>query len=163
MRLFLAAAFSCAALWSVSAQERANAPQPTSEAAPVVGQEDLADIMGETQLRHLKLSFAGSVKNWDLADYEVAQIDKSFRRAAQLYPTFENVPVARLIAEISEPVLAEVKKSIKDRDRDAFLRSFDKLTTACNSCHQEAKLGFIRMQVPTASPFSNQVFPPAQK
>ncbi|MGO9391233.1 MAG: hypothetical protein ACLP2E_13555, partial [Rhodoblastus sp.] len=117
MRLFLAAAFSCAALWSVSAQERANAPQPTSEAAPVVGQEDLADIMGETQLRHLKLSFAGSLKNWNLADFEVAQIDKSFRRAAQLYPVFENVPVARLIAEISEPVLAEVKKSIKDRDR----------------------------------------------
>ncbi len=113
--------------------------------------------------RDLKLSFAGSLKNWNLADFEVAQINKSFRRAAQLYPVFGNVPVARLIAEISEPVLAEVKKSIKDRDSGAFLKSFDKLTTACNSCHQEAKLGFIKMQVPTASPFSNQVFPPAQK
>jgi hypothetical protein len=151
-RLFLAVAFSCAAFWSVSAQERANPQQPTSEAAPVVGQEDLADIMGATQWRHLKLSFAGSVKNWGLADYEVAQIGKSFRRAAQFYPVFENIPVARLIGEISEPALAEVEKSIKDRDGAAFLKSFDKLTAACNSCHQAAKLGFIKMQVPTASP-----------
>ncbi|WP_294537575.1 hypothetical protein [uncultured Rhodoblastus sp.] len=162
MRLFLAAAFSFAALGSVCAQERANPPQSTNEAAAVGGQEDLADIMHATQLRHLKLSYAGSVKNWDLANYEVARIGKSFRKAAQLYPVFENVPLARMIADISKPALAEVEKSIKERDSDAFHKSLNKLTAACNSCHQQAKVGFIRLRAPTASPFSNQVFPPAK-
>jgi hypothetical protein len=162
MRLFLVAAFSCAAVLSVRAQERTSPPKPESEAAQVVGAEDLADIMSATQLRHLKLSFAGSVKNWDLAEYEVARIRKSFATAAKFYPVFENVPVAKLIAEISEPALAEVDNSIAARDSDAFLKSFAKLTSACNACHQAAKLGFIKMKVPTASPYSNQVFPAAQ-
>jgi hypothetical protein len=162
MRFFLVAAFSCAAVLSVSAQERTSPPKPESEPAQAAGAADLADIMSATQLRHLKLSFAGSVKNWDLAEYEVGRIRKSFATAAKFYPVFDNVPVAKLITEISEPALAEVDKSIAARDSDAFLKSFDKLTKACNACHQAAKLGFIKMKVPTASPYSNQVFPPAQ-
>jgi hypothetical protein len=31
----------------------------------------LGDIMGETQLRHIKLWYAGSSGNWDLVQYEV--------------------------------------------------------------------------------------------
>jgi hypothetical protein len=162
MRLFLAAVVSLATLGSIYAQERANPPQTGSEAAAVVGQEDLADIMHVTQLRHLKLSYAGSVRNWDLAEYEARQMGKSFRRAAQFYPVFENVPLARLIAEISTPALVEVEKAIKERDGDAFFKSFKRLTAACNSCHQETGRGFIRIRAPTASPFSNQVFPPAK-
>lgn len=162
MRLFLASVFSCAVIWTASAQESAISMKPTNEVEHAIGVEDLADIMGATELRHLKLSYAGSVENWDLANYEVGQIKKSFQRAAKFYPVFETVPVAKLIAEISEPALAEVDKSIAARDADAFLKSFEKLTSACNSCHQAAKLGFIKMQVPTASPFSNQVFAPVQ-
>jgi hypothetical protein len=161
MRLFLAAVVSLAALGSVSAQERAKPPQTGSEAA-VVGQEDLADIMHVTQLRHLKLSYAGSVRNWDLAEYEARQMGKSFRRAAQFYPVVENVPLASLIAEISEPALADVEKAIKERDSAAFFKSFKRLTAGCNSCHQATGRGFIRIRAPTASPFSNQVFPPAK-
>jgi mono/diheme cytochrome c family protein len=162
MRLILAAVVSLAALGSVSAQERANPPQTGSAAATAVGQEDLADIMHVTQLRHLKLSYAGSVRNWDLAEYEARQMGKSFRRAAQFYPVVENVPLASLIAAFSEPALAEVEKAIKERDGAAFFKSFKRLTAACNSCHQEAGRGFIRIRAPTASPFSNQVFPPAK-
>jgi len=152
MRFILAAAFSCVAFWSVCAEEQAVAP----------GARDLADIMSATQLRHLKLSFAGAVQNWDLAKYEVGQMQRSFASAAQYYPVFGEVPVAKLIGDISEPALAEVDKAITAHDRDAFLKSFEKLTGACNACHQAAKVGFIKIQVPTASPFSNQVFSPVK-
>ena len=45
----------------------------------------LGDIMGITQLRHIKLWFAGKLRNWELAAYELAQIKASIEDAAQLY------------------------------------------------------------------------------
>jgi hypothetical protein len=120
----------------------------------------LADIMGATQWRHLKLSFAGQVKNWDLASYEIMQIRESFDMAAKLYPEFKNVKLAELLAAVSEPALVEIDQSVQARDTAAFLRAFDKLTRACNSCHSTAGFGYIVIRVPTSSPFSNQIFVP---
>ncbi len=39
----------------------------------------------------------------------------------------------------------------------------ERLTTACNSCHAAAHVSFIKVRGPTASPFSNQFFPPERK
>jgi len=153
----------CALVLTASAQERSGPSQPQTEPANSSYVPDLGDLMGATQLRHIKLSFAGNLKNWDLASYQVAQIRKTFEAAAKLYPIFQDVPLAKIVADVSEPALKEIDQSIKAKDSAAFLRSFRKLTEACNSCHQAAKVGFIVMRVPTASPFSNQSFPPAQK
>lgn len=121
---------------------------------------DLGDVMETVQLRHFKLSYAGTVKNWPLADYELSQIRKSLREAAKLYPSFANVPMAKLIGEISEPALDRLDAAIKAHDSAAFSQGFSRLTQACNSCHKAAGFGFIVIRVPTASPFSNQSFLP---
>ena len=120
----------------------------------------LGDLMGATQLRHLKLSYAGTLKNWELAKFEVEEIRKSFDATAKLFPTIRDVPLAKLVAELSEPTLKEIDEAIIAKDSAAFSKSFEKLTQACNSCHQAAHVGFIVMRVPTASPFSNQSFAP---
>ena len=44
----------------------------------------LADIMSGTQWRHLKLAYSGKVTNWQLANYELGQIQHSFSAAAKL-------------------------------------------------------------------------------
>ena len=164
MRPFtLAIICSCALALTASAQERPDSSQSQPERTNSSYVPDLGDLMGATQLRHIKLSFAGNLKNWELASYEVAQIRKTLEAAAKFYPEFQDVPLAKLVADVSEPALKEIDQSIKAKDSTAFLRSFRKLTEACNSCHQAAKVGFIVMRVPTASPFSNQSFPPAQK
>jgi hypothetical protein len=115
--------------------------------------------MGATQLRHFKLWYAGVVDNWDLANYEVGQIRKSFDAAARFYPMFGSVPLGKLISEVSEPALTEMERSIRAKDGHSFLQAFEKLTQACNSCHREAGFGFIAIKIPTSSPFSNQSFP----
>lgn len=56
--------------------------------------------------------------------------------AHDLCPYFGNIALAKLIREISEPALTRIGDSIKAEDIDAFLRSFNKLTDACNSCHR---------------------------
>ncbi|WP_029004277.1 hypothetical protein [Azorhizobium doebereinerae] len=115
----------------------------------------LGDIMGATQLRHFKLWFAGRLKNWDLAQYELDQIRASFQDAVTLYP---GIPVTDMTV-VAAPVHA-LEAAIAGKDEAAFAKSFNELTTACNSCHQMNDRGYIVIQVPTSSPFSNQVFEP---
>lgn len=118
----------------------------------------LADIMGATQLRHMKLWFAGESSNWELAAYELGQFKASLAEAALLYP---GIPVTS-ITTMADPVQA-VADAIKAKDRRAFATTFGSLTAGCNSCHQSMGYGYIVMRVPTASPFSDQVFPPRDK
>ena len=60
----------------------------------------LGDIMSATQLRHLKLSFAGKLRNWDLAAYELGQIKSSFQDAATLYP---GIPITDMTI-VADPI-----------------------------------------------------------
>ena len=118
----------------------------------------LGDIMGATQLRHFKLSYAGKLGNWELARYELGQIEDSLTNAARLY---QNIPVEK-ISMVQEPLIA-LSSAIKAKDGARFASAFAALTAACNSCHEAAHVGFITIQVPTASPFSNQSFMPKGK
>jgi hypothetical protein len=63
---------------------------------------------------------------------------------------------------IEQPLMA-LSDAIKSKDGPGFTRTFAALTVACNNCHAAAKVGFIAIQVPTASPFSDQSFSPRGK
>lgn len=71
--------------------------------------------MGTMQLRHFKLSFAGKLRNWELAAYELDQIKKSFQDAATSYP---GIPVADMTI-MAEPVrrLGEAVQKKEPRPR----------------------------------------------
>ena len=56
--------------------------------------------------------------------------------------------------------LDAVKAAVEARSSSKFGVEFDKLTQACNACHRATHFGFIKIQVPTASPFSDQSFVP---
>ena len=120
----------------------------------------LGDIMAVTQLRHFKLWYAGQVRNWQLANYELAQMRASFEDAKRLSP---NIPVADTTA-ITQSA-DEIGTAIAEKDGAKFRKAFDRLTSACNSCHQAADFGFIvirepRMSPIQTSPFSNELFRP---
>ncbi len=115
----------------------------------------LADIMGATQMRHLKLWYAGTEKNWPLANYELGRIRASFEDAMRFYP---DVPVADMTT-MTRPAAA-IDTAIHVKDPAKFAAAFGELTAACNSCHRSQGIGFIAIKRPTSSPFSNQSFPP---
>lgn len=115
----------------------------------------LGDIMTATQLRHIKLWFAGKRQNWELAVYEVEQIKGSLGDAAQLYL---DIPVEH-VANTMGPIQL-IHDAIEAKDSTKFGKAFNDLNAACNACHQAIGRGFIVIQVPTASPFSDQSFSP---
>lgn len=159
--IIIAILSSLLAICNISAQEQPIASQQKANAQSNFYVADLGDLMGAMQLRHFKLWFAGRQKYWDLANYEVKEIRKSFDAAAKFYPTFQNVALGKLISGTSEPALAEIDKSIMAKDSKAFSPSFDGLTGECNSCRHATGVGFIAIRIPTSSPFSNQSFSPA--
>lgn len=135
------------------AQSATGAPGATEQFVP-----RLSDIMSTAQLRHMKLWFAGESPNWDLAAFELRQLKDSLVEAASLYPA---IPVTSATT-MAKPIQA-IADAIEAKDGGKFASAFGELTAGCNACHQSVGRGFIVMRVPTASPFSDQVFPPPSK
>ena len=113
----------------------------------------LGDIMGQTQLQHITLWYAGKSGDWDLIDYEVDRITESLRRAATLYT---NIPI-EYVQHAGDP-LAGMRDAAATKNSKQFLASYSELTAACNACHLAGHVGFIRIQTPTSSPFSDEDF-----
>jgi hypothetical protein len=120
----------------------------------------LGEFMTATQLRHAKLWFAGKENNWDLAAYEIDEIMEGFEDAEKQFSTHDGIPVAEMIKANIDPAVEELRKAVGAKSRTKFAVAFDKLTSACNTCHIGANKQFIRIQRPTSSPLSNQNFAP---
>lgn len=152
-RVFLAGSLAIVASLSVAVAQQPSRGPAASDNGP-----RLADIMEAAQARHLKLWFAGKNQNWGLADYELAQIKARLEDAAMLYP---GLPVTD-VTTMAKPLKA-ISDAITAKDAAKFAKGFNELTAGCNSCHQGIGREFIVIQVPTTSPYSNQVFVPAKK
>lgn len=128
--------------------------------APAAGPYGIGEIMLMTQIRHAKLWLAGDAGNWELADYEIDEIKEAFEDVVEDFPVYKDIPVGKMIEATIMPPITEVEKAIKARDRAGFVAAFDKLTAACNSCHQAANRAFIVIQRPAGASFPNQSFAP---
>ena len=122
----------------------------------------LGEFMTATQLRHAKLWFAGRMNNWDLAAYEIDEIKEGLEEAEKQFPTHDGIPVGEMIKTLIDPAIEEIEKAVGARSSAKFSVAYDKLTSACNTCHTGANKPFIRIQRPTSSPLSNQNFAPAR-
>lgn len=123
----------------------------------------LVEFMTHVQSHHTKLWLAGSARNWELAEYQADELKELIEDIATRVPVYKDVPVGKMIETISLPPLHDIENAIKARDGKAFASAFDKLTAACNSCHEAANRGFIVIQRPVSSPFPNQSFAPKRK
>lgn len=147
-----AAALLAAALGLPAA---AQAPQPQDY------RPGLGDLMTMTvQPRHIKLGLAGRAQNWVYADYELHELEEAFERAASVWPTWRQVPVAQMIEFNTKDPLAALEQAVKAKDATKFMAAYQQLTEACDTCHQGAGRGMIRIKVPEGTFFPDQDFAP---
>lgn len=112
------------------------------------------EFMGNVQIHHAKLWFAGIDNNWELADFEINEIKELFGDI-QKYQA-ERVETKTL--PMIYPALDRVIEVIKNKDSKDFRESFINLTNTCNQCHMLVKYGFNHVKIPDHPPFDNQVF-----
>jgi len=150
-------------------QPTTNVPVPPAQAAPPKQElpktylPGLGEFMERIQADHAKLWLAGEARNWELADYQLTELKEVFSDVQDLVPRYQNIPVGDMIDAIITGTMSDLEKAIAARDFAKFSTGFDKLTEACNSCHQAANRAFIRLRRPLQSNFSNQDFTPAKK
>ncbi len=131
-----------------------------SQSAAEAYKPGLGDMMGAIQMRHAKLWFAGKSRNWDLAAYEISEIKEGFDSAAKFQPDFKGRPVAQMVEEYARQPIKSLEKAVEAKSSAAFVKAFDQLTGACNSCHEAAGFQFISIRKPSASPYTNQDYEP---
>jgi hypothetical protein len=137
------------------------ATPPSSPAAtPYVA--DLGAMMGQQQMRHIKLWFAGDAGNWKLAAYELGELKDGFDEIVQFHKTHKEspVPIDEAVETIVREPLSELAKAIEKKDKAEFRKAYDTVTDGCNSCHQATNYDFLVIVRPKANPYSNQVFAP---
>jgi hypothetical protein len=154
--LLTCAVLALALVLPARAAEEGNAAAPAKETYA----SGLGEIMSLQQMRHLKLWLAGQAKNWPLADYELDELKEGFDDVIKFFPVKDDMPIGQLAESTVMPVMPDVKSAIEAKDAAKFAAAFDKLTAACNACHQSANHAFIVIQRPTTSPYTNQSFTP---
>jgi hypothetical protein len=122
----------------------------------------LGEMMSATQMRHVKLWYAGKARNWSLADYEMDELEEGFADAARFHPQHKDSPrpLTELIPEFTDGPVAALRKAIAEQSRRGFVTAFDELTQGCNGCHSAAQFSFNVVQRPTLNPYGNQDFAP---
>jgi hypothetical protein len=169
LRLFLVLALATVANLSAKSQPAPNTPAPAAQPAspardlPKTYLPGLGEFMARIQADHAKLWLSAEARNWELADYELTELKEVFSDVQDLVPRYQNIPVGDMIDAIITGTIGDLEKTIAARDFAKFSAGFDKLTEACNSCHQAANRAFIRIRRPLQSNFSNQDFAPAKK
>jgi hypothetical protein len=121
----------------------------------------LGELMSLEQMRHDKLWLAAEGRNWKLAEYEIDELGEGFDDVVRFHPTHKDSPLALsdLVPKIMGQPMASVRAAIDAKDPSAFAEAYDKLTAACNSCHQATNFGInVVRRPPNATWFGNQEF-----
>ena len=114
----------------------------------------LGDFMGGLQKHHSKLWFAGQNQNWELADFEIHELEEAIEDIEAYHKGRKEIEQIDMI----KPALEGVEAAIDQKDPIAFTTGYNILTNTCNACHQAADHGFIVIKTPESPPFSNQEF-----
>jgi hypothetical protein len=117
-------------------------------------------MMLELQLRHATLWFAGEAANWELADYQIHELEALLEEIARHHPTYREHRIGELLPRMLEPAIEEMEDAVSAGDAAAFTGGFDRLTAGCNACHVTTERGMIVIQRPRSPPRDNLRFAP---
>lgn len=133
---------------------------PSSRESAETYAPGLGEIMASTQMRHLKLWYAGAGRNWPLAAYEVDELEEGFADVVHFHPELERsrIPLRELVPEFTAKPIQQLRKAIAAQSEADFVAAYDALSAGCNACHGAARFSFNVIVRPSLNPYSNQRF-----
>ena len=114
----------------------------------------VGEFMSSIQMHHAKLWFAGKNENWELANFEIEEIQESLDDIQQYCADSPSIKPLPMIF----PPLDSVKLAISEKNISKFKSGFNLLTNTCNNCHQASNHPFNVIRIPAIPPVTNQVF-----
>lgn len=153
--LIVIAAFSCnqSITNDVALQKKIDSLQTEIKNAYKPG---LGEFMSQIQMHHAKLWFAGKEENWQLADFEIGEIQEALDDIPKYCADRPEVKSIGIIV----PAMDSLSVAIKEKDESKFRSGFTLLTATCNDCHKATNHGFNVIKIPDVPPVTNQFFKP---
>jgi len=135
-------------------------PTPASRAPAYL--PGLGEIMGATQMRHLKLWYAGEAHSWALASYEMDELEEGLADAVRFHPTHKKAPrpLVETLPQFMQGPIQALRAAIAHQSQSEFEAGYEGLTEGCNGCHAATGFAFIHVAHPTGNPYTNQRFAP---
>jgi hypothetical protein len=124
-----------------------NPPAAAKTADMRPGLDDLMTMM--VQPRHIKLYYAGTQRNWELAAFELGELRSALRRIEQAFPIYQNNDVHAALTIMIEPKLQGMAAAIAAANSRQFGKAFGELTQACNGCHVYLEHPFLVIKAPS--------------
>lgn len=117
---------------------------------------ETAEMMNSIQRYHLKLWFAGQNEHWELADFQLHELEEVFETMELFKADKDYIPLLPMIY----PPIENLEETIKSGDKNRFEEGFNQLTNTCNTCHKSTGHPYITIKIPETNPYSNQSFVP---
>lgn len=131
------------------------APQHTPE------EPELAGYMGDMQHYSHKLMLATQARDAQAAGFYLHELEELSETVEAEAPTYEGYEIGALVGSMLVPALTELDEAMDQEQWDRIDARIERLTTACNQCHEATDHGFIRItSTDLANPY-NQTFGPA--
>jgi hypothetical protein len=116
----------------------------------------LGEYMTTIQLHAGKLWFAAKASNWELAAYEIHELEETMESVKKLNVEKNGVKISNAMDAVLQTQIAQLEKSIKQKNQTEFQNAYDETLSACNGCHTESGHKFIQIVRPSAAPVTNQ-------
>ena len=158
---FLFAILSSLAMCFIAATAYSQDDTPLEELQARVQQLEAAvpgvgSIMFAVQIHFGKLYFAGQAQNWELAGYELFELEENLDKAATLRPEENGVNLAGLTGTFKQTQLSALAQAVDKKDSESFLGAYEEALSVCNACHLETDRPFLVITLPDAPPVTNQ-------
>jgi hypothetical protein len=143
--------FATVGITTVALSQAAPATSTAANQVPTFapGFDDLMTML--VQPRHIRLYYAGTARNWELAAAELRDLRSSFDRLAQTIPNYLGNDVNAAVTSLIAPQMTAVEKTITSADPKEFTVAYGKLTDACNACHTYLEHPFIVIKNPDSA------------
>jgi len=106
--------------------------------------------------RYQELYWAGRDANWDYALFQAMRMRGAFQSALDAKPERASDMASFLMS-----VVPAMEDAAARKDAEAFKGRFAAMTSACNGCHEIAKMPFLLVRPPIAR--ASAVGPPARR
>ncbi len=116
----------------------------------------LGEYMSTIQLHMAKLWFAAQAANWELANYELGELQETIEGAEALHAFKNKVDISSVLQSVRQTQTVLLSQAINERSIHKFMSAYDQTLAACNGCHRPAGYGFVHIVKPLAPPVTNQ-------
>ncbi|MBI3189734.1 MAG: hypothetical protein HYZ33_03705 [Ignavibacteriales bacterium] len=116
----------------------------------------LGEYMSTIQLHTAKLWFSSRATNWNLAEYELDELEETVEASEALHAVKNTVDISAVLQSMRTTQLPLLRQSIENTNLRMFTSAYQQTLAACNGCHQSAGYKFIHIVIPAREPVTNQ-------